>query len=225
MDGAAPVDTKPLAIDVFSDVVCPWCWIGKRKLEEAIRQHRGEPFDLRWRAFQLDPTIPPEGFDRKEYHEKKFGGPDKTGEIYERISAAGKDVGIEFAFDRIRRSPNTLDAHRLLLWAYTAGVQWQVKEDLMRRYFVEGDDLGQRDVLIEVARGNGMDADLVARLLAEDADADVVADEAARARSAGISGVPFFVFDGKFAVPGAQSPDVLSKAIDKARDDASVAAA
>jgi predicted DsbA family dithiol-disulfide isomerase len=208
---------RPITIDVVSDVVCPWCWIGKRKLEEALRGFDDGSVEVRWRPFQLDPSIPPEGYDRKTYIERKFGGPEKTAEIYARIAAAGREVGIAFAFDKIARSPNTLDAHRVIRWAHSAGLQSQVKETLMRLFFIEGADIGDHEVLATAARDSGLDGDIVARLLAEGADVEAVRQEAASAAQMGITGVPFFILDSRFAVPGAQSAEGLAAAIAKAR--------
>ena len=210
---------EPLSIDVVSDVVCPWCFIGKRKLEAALAENPGAPVDIRWRPFQLDPTIPPGGIPRRQYLEKKFGAA-RIDEIHTRLTEAGREVGIEFALDRIAVSPNTLDAHRLIRWAQTTGHQGAVKEALLRAYFLEGRDIGDRAVLLEVAAASGLDAALVTRLFAEGADIQAVTDEIASAVRLGVTGVPFFIFANKFAVPGAQSAEVLAGAITKARAEA-----
>lgn len=209
-----------LKLDIVSDVMCPWCYIGKRRLEEATGLLDGIELDIRWRPFQLDATIPRQGMDRKTYLDAKFG-PERAREIYARIREAGAMVGIDFDFAAISRSPNTLDAHRLIRWAATAGRQDAVVEDLFRLYFVEGADIGDADVLTGVARRAGMDADLVAGLLDGEEDVDLVRHEAALAQAMGISGVPAFVFADRYLVSGAQAPEILA---DVARKSAAEAA-
>jgi predicted DsbA family dithiol-disulfide isomerase len=210
---------RPIAIDIVSDVVCPWCFVGKRKLDKALEAFAQTPIEIRWRPFQLDPTIPPGGVDRKAYLEGKFRDPARIAEIHHRLEETGRELGIAFAFDKITRSPNTLDAHRLIRWAHSVGRQSEVKEDLFRLYFVEGVDIGDRDVLAHVGAANGLDGTLVARLLEDGSDIAAVEDEIASAVRLGVSGVPFFIFDSKFAVPGAQQTEVLVAAINKARED------
>ena len=204
-----------LEIDIVSDVVCPWCYLGKRKLDAAMKQVDKFAYDVRWRPFQLDPTIPPEGMDRTEYMSRKFG-PEKIAAIHARLEEAGKEEGIAFAFDKITRSPNTLDAHRLIRWVQSSGKQSEIVERLFSLYFVEGQDIGDRQVLIEVARQAGLDADLITRLLIESVDTIPVQEEMSTAARMGISGVPFFIFGGKYAVSGAQPVDALVGVIWKA---------
>ena len=205
-------DAKTLTIDVVSDVVCPWCYIGKRRLEAALASLPDIAVTVRWLPFQLDPTIPAQGLDRQAYMEKKFGA-ERYREITTNIAAVGESVGIPFAFAAIKRSPNTLDAHRLIRWAGSAGVQDAVKEAIMHLFFIEGRDIGDRAELVEIARQHGMDGDLVARLLAEDADVDAVRDDIAVAQNLGVNGVPFFILARQLGVSGAQTPDVLRSAI------------
>lgn len=219
---AGEVTANPISIDIVSDVVCPWCFVGKRKLDKALQAFPKARIEIRWRPYQLDPTIPPGGVDRKAYLEGKFGDPARIAQIHERLTAVGRDLGIAFAFDKIARSPNTLDAHRLIRWAHSIGRQTEVKEDLFRLYFVEGVDIGDRAILTRVAGANGLDVDVVARLFEEGADVAAVREEIASAVRLGVTGVPFFIFDSKFAVPGAQEVDVLVAAIDKARQDTAV---
>lgn len=204
-----------LEIDVVSDVVCPWCYLGKRKLDAAMKQVDKFACDVRWRPFQLDPTIPPEGIDRAEYMSRKFG-PEKIAAIHARLEEAGKEEGIAFAFDKITRSPNTLDAHRLIRWAQSSGKQSEIVERLFSLYFVEGQDIGDRQVLIDVARQAGLDTDMITRLLIEGVDTIPVQEEMSTAARMGISGVPFFIFGGKYAVSGAQPVDALVGVIWKA---------
>lgn len=212
-----------IAIDVVSDAVCPWCYIGKRNLEAALADLPEVAAEIHWRPYQLDPTIPPEGVDRKAYLQRKFGA--RVAEIYGRVSEAGAAAGIPFAFEAIARSPNTLDAHRLIRWSWSAGAQDAVVERLFRDFFIEGKDIGDHAVLIEAARAGGMDGDIVSSLLTADSDKDEVRGEIAAAQNLGVTGVPFFIFDGSFALPGAQPPDVLKRAIRKALEKRADAAA
>lgn len=210
-------------IDVVSDVVCPWCYIGKRRLEAALARLRAaDPAlitQVRWHPFQLNPDLPPEGIDRRQYLEAKFGGPARAKEIYARVSAAGQTVDIPFAFDAIARQPNTLDAHRLIAWAQTRpeGDADALVEALFRAYFVEGRYVGDREELVRIAAAAGFDPDDARRFVESGELADAVADADRRAREMGISGVPFFVFGGKTAVSGAHEPETLLSAIEDAR--------
>jgi predicted DsbA family dithiol-disulfide isomerase len=205
-----------LTIDVVSDVVCPWCYVGEKRLEEALSEEAG-PVAVRWRPYQLDPTIPEGGLDRAEYMEKKFGKTGRLQSVHDNLVRLGAEIGVPFAFDKIKRSPNTLDAHRLIRWAAPAGVQAEVADHLFKAYFVEGRDIGDRKVLVEVASQCGLDAGEVEKLLAAGADTDVVREEIEQARAMGVSGVPFFIFAGRIGVPGAQEPSVLRQAMAQAR--------
>jgi predicted DsbA family dithiol-disulfide isomerase len=205
-----------LTIDVVSDVVCPWCYLGEKRLEAALAE-APQPVALRWRPYQLDPTIPEGGLDRAEYMARKFGNSGRLQAVHDNLARLGAEVGIPFAFDKIKRSPNTLDAHRLIRWANSAGVQGKVVDRLFKAYFVEGRDIGDRGVLIDIAGECGLDAELVEKLLAEGADVDLVREEIAQAQAIGVSGVPFFIFAGRLGVPGAQEPSVLLSAMAQAR--------
>jgi predicted DsbA family dithiol-disulfide isomerase len=205
-----------LTIDIVSDVVCPWCYLGEKRLEAALQDEAG-PVDVRWRPYQLDPTIPEGGLDRAEYMAKKFGNSGRLQSVHDNLTRLGAEVGLPFAFDKIKRSPNTLDAHRLIRWAASAGVQAEVVDRLFKAYFVEGRDIGDRKVLVEVAGECGLDANLVEKLLADGADADLVRQEIEQAQAMGVSGVPFFILGGRLGVPGAQEPSVLRQAIAQAR--------
>ena len=209
-------ETEPLTIDIVSDVVCPWCYLGEKRLQQALAEEAG-PVVVRWRPYQLDPTIPAGGLDRVEYMEKKFGKSGRLQSVHENLTRLGAEVGLPFAFDKITRSPNTLDAHRLIRWAASAGVQSRAVDRLFEAYFVEGRDIGDRVVLTEIAAECGLDADLVERLLAEGADSEVVRQEVEQAQAMGVSGVPFFIFAGRLGVPGAQEPSVLRQAMAEAR--------
>jgi predicted DsbA family dithiol-disulfide isomerase len=209
---------ESLTIDVISDVVCPWCFLGKRRLDSAIRASVGHaPIAVRWRPFQLDPSIPAEGLDRRAYMKTKFNDDARLAAVHDRLTDMGKDVGIAYAFDRIERAPNTLDAHRLIRWAGASDHQDAVVDQLFRHYFEEGRDIGDRNLLIEVAREVGMDVEIVGKLMAEGDDVDSVQSEIAQAQAIGVTGVPFFIFASRFGVPGAQDTDVLAQAIVRAR--------
>lgn len=207
-----------VTIDVVSDVVCPWCFVGRKRLEEALEMAPDIEAEVRWRPYQLDATIPKGGISRKEYMERKFG-PDGGVGMHERLEAVGREVGIPFAFDKIQRSPNTLDAHRLLHWAQTVGTQDAVDEELFRLYFIEGQDVGDPNVLADVAARHGLDRDVVKRLLAGDADEAEVQEEIAAAQRIGVTGVPFFIFNGRLAVSGAQPAEVLVSAMRQAMQE------
>jgi predicted DsbA family dithiol-disulfide isomerase len=210
-------NVEPLTIDVVSDVVCPWCFLGKRRLDAAIRASDVAPIAVRWRPFQLDPSIPAEGTDRRAYMKAKFNDDARLAAVHDRLTELGEVAGIAFAFDRIERAPNTLDAHRLIRSAYASGKQDAVVDRLFRLYFEEGRDIGDRKQLIEVARACGLDAEIVARLYAADDDVDQVKAEIAQAQAVGVTGVPFFIFASRYGVPGAQDVEVLAQAIAQGR--------
>lgn len=208
--------TEPISLDVISDTICPWCYIGKRRLERALSSHPGTAVDVRWRPFQLDATIPKGGIDRTAYLENKFGGREPARRIYERVAAAGSEEGIPFDFDAIRVTPNTVDSHRLIRWAANVDAQDAVVERLFRLYFTEGGDIGDPDILVAVAAEAGMDADLVRGLLAGDDDVDLIEREIAIAQQMGVTGVPCFVLDNSFGLMGAQPPEAIAEALDRA---------
>lgn len=203
-----------MKLDVVSDTVCPWCYIGKKRLDQAMEMHGGEGITLVWRPFQLDASIPPGGVDRKTYMEKKFGA-ERAKEVGNTIREFGNAVGIDFRFDLIEKSPNTLDSHRLIRWAGTAGCQNEMVDSLFRRYFEHGEDIGSHDVLVDAAREVGMDTDIVRDLLSKDADRDLIAKEDAMAREIGIQGVPSFVINSQWVVTGAQEPETLVRMFNK----------
>ena len=202
----------PLVVDIVSDVVCPWCFVGKRRLEQAIAASPELAVTVRWHPYQLDPTIPPGGLDRMDYMNNKFGAA-RYAEIAARITAVGTEVGIPFRFADIKRSPNTMDAHRLIRWADSAGLQGAMKERLMQAFFVEAQDIGDHGVLVALAEEVGMEGAVVGRLLAGDADKDKVREEVETAQKIGVTGVPFFIFAQKLAVSGAQPAEVLRGAM------------
>ena len=214
--------SKTVTIDVVSDVMCPWCYIGKRRLEQALGKLDDLEIDVRWRPYQLDATLPPEGRDRREYLETKFGGPERANEIYSRIEDAGRVENLAFKFDAIAVSPNTIDAHRVIRWSANDGseVHDKLVEILFRIFFMEGAHIGKHEVLVEAAKEAGMDASVVASLLATDKDRDEVTKEIATAQEMGVSGVPCFIIDNKFAVMGAQEPDAIVQAVRQASEQA-----
>lgn len=211
-----PMNPAPLTIDVVSDVVCPWCYIGKRKLEAALAMPQAGafgPVELRWHPFQLNPDLPQEGVSRKDYLEAKFGGPQRAAQIYEHVRAAGRSAGLELDIEGIQRQPNTRLAHVLIAHAQQLGLGSEIKERLLKAYFVQGRFIGDHAVLLEIAREGGLDAD-AARAALDDAQALAAVDAAdAQARRLGIQGVPFFVFNQRLAVSGAQDPAVLLDAM------------
>ncbi len=207
-----------LTIDVVSDVMCPWCYIGKRRLEAALDDIRSEmDVEVRWRPYQLDPTLPKEGKDRQQYLEDKFGGAAGADQAYAAIRAAGVEEEIPFAFDKIKVSANTLDAHRLIRWAGSLGLttQQQVVDLLFKAYFEDGKNIGNDAVLLEAAEQAGLEMPVIERLLAGDADRDTVSAEIDQARQMGVTGVPCFIIDMQYAVMGAQSAEALADAMRK----------
>ena len=212
---------EKLTIDVISDVVCPWCYIGKRRLESALgelvaREPAVRPF-VSWHPFQLNPELPREGIDRRTYVEDKFGGPERAREVYERVREVGALVGIPFAFGAIGRQPNTRDAHRLISWAQAQGDADLLVERLFRAYFLDGRFVGDCEVLAAIAGEAGLDADAAREYLASEQGEDTVAAMDRRVRELGVGGVPFFIFGGRVAVSGAQEPETLLDAIAQAR--------
>ncbi len=206
-----------MQIDVISDTVCPWCFIGKRRLARAMAQRPDIPFDVKWRPYRLDPALPPEGMDRQAYMRLKFGDdPMKIVEMHKLIAAEGEKDGIAFDFAAIRRRPDTLNSHRLIRWAEPAGVQDDVVEKLFIAYFENGEDIGDTRVLADIADLCGMDGLEIAELLESDADLALVEREDRLAREMGVTGVPAMIFGGKLAVSGAREPELLVSVIDRA---------
>ena len=200
-------------LDIISDPICPWCYIGKANFEGALTETGLNPFDINWRIFQLNPEMPPEGMDRREYLETKFGGPERAKEIYGRIENAAADAGLNVAFDKIQRTPNTMDTHRLIRWAKTTGQQNAVVNQLFHRYFEAGEDISDHTVLLDVAESTGMERDIVQKLLESDADRELLAEEDATARQMGVTGVPTFIVGGRYVLQGAQPTETWVKVI------------
>ena len=211
----SPAAAAAVHVDVVSDVVCPWCFIGKRRLETALTLVPDIAVEINWRPYFLNPWIPREGIDRQTYLETKFGSAERYAKIADRVATAAALDGLLYASDKISRQPNTLDCHRLILWSRSTTDPGNVKQRLMELYFSEGADLTDARTLIQAAVDCGMDCDLVRRLLASDADVDRVENDANAAKEAGIDGVPCFVFGGSVIVTGAQSPEYLANAIER----------
>jgi predicted DsbA family dithiol-disulfide isomerase len=213
---SAPIAGNALPIDVVSDVVCPWCFIGKRRLEKAIALKSDIPVTVRYRPYFLNPWVPRAGISRTEYLTTKFGSVDRYKANAQRIVLAARQEGLAYNLDAIARQPNTLDCHRLIRWSGESGDPARMKQRLMELYFTEGADLSDNEVLVGAARDCGMDADLVRQRLAGDEDVESITAEAESAKAAGIDGVPCFILGGIFAVSGAQAPEYLADAIERA---------
>jgi predicted DsbA family dithiol-disulfide isomerase len=214
---------QPVRIDVISDVVCPWCFIGKHRLEKALALRPGVAVEVHYRPYFLNDWIPREGISREQYLTTKFGSPERYKGIAQRVGAAAAEEGLVYASNKMKRQPNTLDCHRLIRWAEAIGKAAEMKQKLMDLYFTQGADLTDRDTLVKAAADVGLDAETVREALASDQDVAQIEQEALAAKQAGIEGVPCFIFGGKFAISGAQSPEYLADAIDRvtqARDAA-----
>ena len=208
-------EIQPVRIDVVSDVVCPWCFIGKHRLEKALALRPDIPVEVHWRPYFLNDWIPRDGIAREEYLTTKFGSPERYKGIAQRVTAAAAEEGLVYAADKMTRQPNTLDCHRLIRWAEGIGKAAEMKQRLMDLYFTEGADLTNRAVLVQAASDVGLDPEDVRAALDSDQDVAQVEQEVLAAKQAGIEGVPCFIFGGKFAVSGAQSPKYLADAIDR----------
>ncbi len=204
-----------MELDIVIDVVCPWCFVGKRQLDKALAQRPGIVSKVRYRPYQLSAETPAEGVDRAEHYARKFGDSPQYKAAREHLLQLGKELGINFDFESECRIANTLDAHRLIRWAMTPGVQEEVAEGLMKAYFEDCAFLGDHSLLVEVARDAGMDGELVQELLSSDKDKDLIAGEVRQAHQMGIQGVPMFIFNGNAGVSGAQDASVLVQVIDK----------
>ena len=209
---------QPVRIDVVSDVVCPWCFIGKHRLEKALALTPDIPVEVHWRPYFLNDWIPREGISREQYLTTKFGSVERYKGIAQRVGAAAAEEGLVYAADKMKRQPNTTDSHRLIRWAEGIGKAAEMKQRLMDLYFTEGADLTNRAVLVQAAGDVGLDPEDVRAALDSDKDVAEVEQEAQSAKEAGIEGVPCFIFGGKFAVSGAQSPEYLAEAIARAAE-------
>jgi predicted DsbA family dithiol-disulfide isomerase len=193
-----------VTLDIISDPICPWCYIGKARLDAAIAETGLNPFRITWRIFELNPEMPPQGMERQAYLAAKFGGAEGAERVYSRVRQEAERSGLELHLERIRRTPNTFDAHRLIRWAHASGAQNEVAGGLFRRYFEDGADISEHGVLLDAAEAAGMEREVVARLLAGDADREALREEEAAIRRMGVSGVPCFVIAGRYVLHGAQ---------------------
>ena len=204
---------KPLTIDIVSDVVCPWCYIGKKRIEDALKLVPDLPVEVHWRPFFLNPWVPRGGMSREDYLTAKFGSVDAYKGISQRVVAAAGEEGLSYRPELVKRQPNTIDCHRLIHWADAKGKGAEMKQRLMELYFRDGGDLSDTEVLVKAAADCGLDADDVRRRLATDEDVALISALAQDASNKGISGVPTYVFAQKYAVSGAQAPELLARAI------------
>ena len=200
-------------LDILSDPICPWCYIGKANLDKALEAHPDHPFQIEWHPFQLNPEMPAGGMDRRAYLEAKFGGREGAVKAYAPVVEYAEKAGLKINFEAMQRTPNTLDAHRLIHWAGIEGRQGFIVDRLFKAYFVEGRDIGNHEVLADIADAAGMDASVVARLLKSDEDAQMIRDRDAHSRKMGVNSVPTFIVGQRHAVPGAQPPEVWTRVI------------
>ncbi len=205
----------PVKLDILSDPICPWCYIGKARLDRALEARPDHPFIIAWHPFQLNPDMPAAGMDRRAYLEAKFGGQAGAVRAYLPVAEHAKAAGVTINFDAMARTPNTLNAHRMIHWAGIEGRQTPMVSALFRAYFVEGRDIGDADTLADLADEAGMDAALVHRLLASDADRDEIIARDTAAREMGVNSVPTFIVAGQHAVPGAQPTETWLAVIDE----------
>ncbi|WP_137112329.1 DsbA family oxidoreductase [Rhodobacter sp. SY28-1] len=205
----------PIRLDIFSDPVCPWCYVGKANLDRALADHPDHPFLIQWHPFQLNPDMPEEGLSKRAYLEQKFGGKARVDAVHERLREVARNAGVDMDPDKPQRMPNTLNAHRLIHWAGIEGVQQAVVNALMRAYWTEGRDIGDLPTLADIAGENGMDRKATLRLLQSDADADDIAARDQDARRKGVNAVPTFLIAQQYVVSGAQPPETWGKVIEE----------
>ena len=217
MSASQPEPTPTVQIDVISDVICPWCYIGKHRLEQGLAMLDGDvEIDVRWRPFELNPTMPTEGMDRDAYCERKFGSVERARQLYANVAANAEADGLPMAVDRIARMPNTRGAHRLIGYAEKRGTQNDIVDALFAAYFIDGRDIGDPAILIEIATAAGFDAAAIDALLKDDAADGLIAGQEREADAMGVHGVPAFVFNGKLLFSGAQDPKTVALAIEHA---------
>ncbi|MEB8388328.1 DsbA family oxidoreductase [Rhodobacteraceae bacterium KMM 6894] len=205
----------PIKLDIISDPICPWCFIGKTLLDRALAERPNHPFVIEWHPFQLNPDMPAGGMDRRAYLESKFGGKEGAVRAYAPVVQRAEDAGLSIDFEAMKRTPNTLDAHRLLHWAGIEGRQDAAAMALFVAYFQQGRDIGSAEVLADIADGLGMDAAVIQKLLASDADADAIRARDAQFREMGVSSVPTFIVAGQHAIPGCQDTALWMQVIDE----------
>lgn len=207
-----------MLIEIFSDVVCPWCYIGKRRLDKALAALPGDPVCVLWRPYQLYPQLPEGGMPRADFMRARFGAEARAGEIYQRVQNEAAEEGLTLDFDAIGLAPNTFRAHRLLSWAEASGRQHELAEVLFRSYFEEGRDVGDPQELAAAAGRAGLDGAAAADMLAGHDEVDKVRAELSLAQAAGVTGVPCYVLAGRFAIPGAQPVEVMGQLLERARE-------
>ena len=205
--------TQTIKLDIMSDPICPWCYIGKAHLDRALESEPDHPFAIEWHPFQLNPDMPAEGMDRRAYLEGKFGGKEGAVRAYAPVVEHAEKAGLKINFEAMQRTPNTLNAHRLIHWAGIEGRQTAAVSALFKAYFVDARDIGDAEVLADIADGIEMDASVVTRLLATDEDMEDIRKRDAHSREMGINSVPTFIVGGRHAVPGAQPPELWKKVL------------
>ncbi len=205
--------TQTVKLDILSDPICPWCYIGKTNLDKALASVPDHPFVIEWHPFQLNPDMPEGGMDRREYLERKFGGKEGAVRAYAPVVEHAEKAGLNINFEAMKRTPNTLDAHRLIHWAGIEGKQNEVVDALFDAYFVQGRDIGDHEVLADIADSVGMDAAVVLKLLKSDADRDDIRQRDSHSREMGVNSVPTFIVANQHAVPGAQPPELWAQVI------------
>ncbi len=209
---------EPLKLDIMSDPICPWCYIGKTFLDRALAEEDEHPFIIEWHPFQLNPDMPAGGMDRADYLERKFGGKDGAVRVYGQIVKHAEDAGIPLNVEAIKRTPNTIDAHRLIHWSKLEGKQNHLVDMLFQAYFIDGRDIGDHEVLADIADSVGMDAAVVTRLLETDSYVADIQERGRLTREMGVNSVPTFIVGGQHAVPGAQPPELWRKVIAEFRE-------
>ncbi|MEX0284539.1 MAG: DsbA family oxidoreductase [Paracoccaceae bacterium] len=209
--------TQPVRLDIMSDPICPWCYIGKTQLDRALAETPDHPFVIEWHPFQLNPDMPAEGMDRRAYLERKFGGKEGAMRAYAPVVEHAEAAGLKIDFEGMQRTPNTIDAHRLIHWAGIEQKQNEAVDALFDAYFVQARDIGDHEVLADVADAIGMDASVVLRLLSSDSDAEDIRQRDAHSRQMGVNSVPTFIVAQAHAVPGAQPPELWKRVIEEIR--------
>lgn len=209
--------SDPIKLDIMSDPICPWCYIGKAHLDKALTDHPDHPFVIEWHPFQLNPEMPADGMDRKAYLEGKFGGKEGAVRAYAPVVEHAQKAGLTINFEAMQRTPNTLNAHRLIHWAGIEGRQTAAVSALFKAYFVDARDIGDVEVLADIADSIEMDAAVMTKLLQTDVDAQEILDRDAHSRKMGVNSVPTFIVGGKHAVPGAQPPELWAQVLSDLR--------
>jgi predicted DsbA family dithiol-disulfide isomerase len=212
-----------MKIDIIVDTICPWCYVGKRRFERALSMRPQSDLEVGWRAFQLNPRMPLEGMDRRDYVSEKFGGMERARAAHSSLVQAGAEEGIAFNFSNIGRTPNTINSHRLVRHAARHGLQTPVISAVFDAYFLEGKDIGQPEILADIAGASGLDREQTLKFLQSDEDTETIMAEDDLARQLGVNGVPCFIINRKYAVSGAQSPEVFVQVFDLATQDETAA--